>query len=146
MTFYRRPTALTQMMNRVMSWLASLGLTPSDTVTLEVKGRRSGQVHSNVVTWVEQDGERYLVSPRGESEWVRNVRAAGGEAFVRHRGRRKVRLEEVLVDQRAPIVQAYLKKTAMATRQHFGVDPKAGLEEFEGIAARHPVFRIAGAE
>ncbi len=146
MTFYRRPTALTQMMNRVMSWLASLGLTPSDTVTLEVKGRRSGQVRSNVVTWVEREGERYLVSPRGESEWVRNVRAAGGEAFVCHRGRRKVQLEEVAVDQRAPIIQAYLKKTAMATRQHFGVDPKAGLEEFEGIAARHPVFRIAGAE
>ncbi len=78
MTFYRRPIKLTQMINRFVSWLASLGLTSSDTVTLEVKGRRSGVVRSNPVTWVEHEGERYLVSPRGESEWVRNVRAAGG--------------------------------------------------------------------
>ncbi len=142
MTFYRRPTKLTQMMNRFVSWLASLGVTSSDTVTLEVKGRRSGRVRSNPVTWVEHDGERYLVSPRGESEWVRNVRAAGGDAEIRHRGRQRVRLEEVPAEERAPIIKAYLGKTATATRQHFGVDPKAELAEFEGIAARHPVFRI----
>ncbi len=142
MTFYRRPTRLTQIMNRMFFWVASLGLTPSDTVTVEVKGRRSGRVRSNVLTWVEYEGERYLVSPRGESEWVRNVRAAAGEAVIRHRGRRRVRLEEMPAEQRAGIIQAYLRKTATATRQHFGVDPKAGLAEFEAIAARHPVFRV----
>ena len=146
MTFYRRPTKVTQTFNRFMSWLASRGLMPSDTVTLEVKGRRSGMVRSNVVTWVKQDGERYLVSPRGESEWVRNVRAADGEAVIRHRGRQRVRLEEVPAEERAPIIKAYLAKTAMATRAHFGVDPKAEIEEFEAIAARHPVFRIVMTE
>lgn len=146
MTLYRRPTMLTQMMNKLTSWLASLGLTPSDTVTLEAKGRRSGTVHSNAVTWVEQDGERYLVSPRGESEWVRNVRAADGEAVIRHRGRQPVRLEELPAEQRAPIIKAYLKKTEKATRQHFGIDAEAELAEFEAIAARHPVFRIVEAD
>lgn len=141
-TMYRRPTKLTRTMNRIVSWLASRGLMPSDTITLEVKGRRSGMIRSNVVTWVERDEERYLVSPRGETEWVRNVRAAGGEAVIRRRGRQKVRLEEVPTEQRAPIIKAYLKKTAKATQQHFGVDPKAEIEEFEAIAARHPVFRI----
>ncbi len=145
MTFYRRPMKLTQVMNRFVSWVASLGLTSTDTVTLEVKGRRSGRVRSNPVTWVEHDGERYLVSPRGEAEWVRNVRAAGGEAEIRRRGRERVRLEEVPAEERAPIIQAYLAKTARATRQHFGIDPKAELGEFEAIAARHPVFRIAAA-
>ncbi len=146
MTFYRRPIKLTQMINRFVSWLASLGLTSSDTVTLEAKGRRSGVVRSNPVTWVEHDGERYLVSPRGEAEWVRNVRAAGGDAEIRHRGRQRVRLEEVPAEERAPIIQAYLAKTARATRQHFGIDTKAELAEFEAIAGRHPVFRIAAAE
>ncbi len=143
MTFYRRPTKVTQAFNRFMSWLASLGLMPSDTITLEVKGLRSGMIRSNVVTWVEQDEERYLISPRGESEWVRNVRAAGGDAVIRRRGGQKVRLEETPAEERAPIIKAYLAKTAMATRAHFGVDPKAELSEFEAIAARHPVFRIA---
>ncbi len=142
MTFYRRPTKLTQTFNRFMGWLASRGLTPSDTITLEVKGRRSGMIRSNVVTWVEQDEERYLVSPRGESEWVRNVRATSGEAVIRRRERQKVRLEEVPAEERAPIIKAYLAKTAMATRQHFGVDPRAEQAEFEAIASRHPVFRI----
>ena len=141
-TMYRRPTKVTQAFNRFMGWLASRGLMPSDTITLEVKGRRSGMIRSNVVTWVEQGEERYLVSPRGESEWVRNVRATGGDAAIRRRGRQTVRLEEVPTEQRAPIIKAYLKKTAKATRQHFGVDPKAEIEEFEAIAAKHPVFRI----
>ena len=146
MTFYRRPIKLTQMINRFVSWLASLGLTSSDTVTLEVKGRRSGVVRSNPVTWVEHEGERYLVSPRGESEWVRNVRAAGGDAVIRRRGRQPVQREEVPAEERAPIIKAYLEKTARATRQHFGIDPKAELGEFEAIAGRHPVFRIAAAK
>ena len=142
MTFYRRPLKFSRWMNRALSWLAALGLTPSDTVTLEVRGRRSGKVRANIVTWVEVDGQRYLVSPRGEAEWVRNARAAGGEAAIRHRGRRQVRLEELPAAQRAPILQPYLKKTAIATRQHFGLAPDAELAEFTRIAARHPVFRI----
>ncbi len=135
----------TQMMNRLTSWLASLGLMPSKTVTLEVRGRRSGQMRSVVINWVEQDGQRYFVSPRGEAEWVRNVRA-GGEAVIRRRGRQSVRLEELPVEQRAPVLKAYLGENAWSTRQHFGLDPKAELAEFEGIAARHPVFRIVMAD
>ena len=142
MTIYQRPTKLTQMVNGLVSWLASLGVAPSNTVTLEVRGRRSGQVRSTAVIWVEHDGERYLVSPRGESEWVRNVRAAGGDAVIRHRGRKKVHLEELAPEQREPVIQTYLRKTASMTRQHFGVDPKANMQEFERIAPRHPVFRI----
>ena len=141
-TFYHRPNKLTQWMNRAFSWLASLGLTPSDTVTIEVRGRKSGNVRANPVTTVVLDGQRYLVSVRGESEWVRNVRAAGGEAAIRRRKRRRVRLEEVPVQQRAPILKAYLKKTAIVTRQHFGIAPDAPLAEFARIADGHPVFRI----
>jgi len=142
MTFYHKPTPVTRLVNSVMGWFASMGLGPRDLVTLEAKGRRSGQVHSTVVTPVELEGQRYLVSPRGGTEWVRNVRAAEGEAAIRHRGRKRVRLEEMPVDQTAAIIQAYLKKTKMATKQHFGIDPDAPLQEFESIASRHPVFKI----
>lgn len=141
--FYHRPTLVTRWMNRAFTRLASLGLTPSDTVTLEVRGRRSSRPRATVVTWVEVDGKRYLVSPRGESEWVRKVRAADGAATIRHRGRRQVCLEELPPETRAPILKAYLRKTKLATRQHFGLDPEAPLEEFERIAGRHPVFLIA---
>src|SRR2546428_545616 len=106
MTFYHKPMMLTRVMNGVMGWFASIGLMPGDTVTLEVKGRRSGRVRSTAVTFVEVDGARYLVAPRGLTEWVRNVRAAGGQATLRHGKREQVRLEEVPTDQSAAIVQA----------------------------------------
>ncbi len=151
--FYRnrRPTRAGRVINRCWSALASLGITPSvwpgtpriGTITIETRGRRSGRMRANVVTWVEQGGERYLVSMLGErSDWVRNARAADGKAVIRHRGRRPVRLEEVPVEQRAPILKAYLKRTAMSTRHYLGIDPEAPLDEFERIAPNHPVFRI----
>jgi hypothetical protein len=74
------------------------------------------------------------------SDWVRNVRAAGGDAVIRHGRRKRVRLEEVPPAQSAPILQAWLKRTGM--RRQLGVDRTAPIEEFEKIAPEHPVFRI----
>jgi len=142
MTIYHRPSGATRFFNSVFGWLASRGLTPRSMVSLEVKGRRSGQPRTTVVNWVEHRGERYFVSPRGEAEWVRNVRAAGCEAVIRHGSRTKVRLEEMPSSETAPIIQAYLKRNAMATKAHFGVERNAPLQEFERIAPDHPVFRI----
>jgi deazaflavin-dependent oxidoreductase (nitroreductase family) len=142
MTVYHKPSGPVKLMNSIIGRLASIGLIPGDTAMLQVKGRRSGQSRSTAVTWVEHDGQRYLVAPRGTTEWVRNVRAAGGQAAIRRRKSEAVRLEEVPVEQRAPIIKSYLKKTALVTKREFGLDPEAPLEEFEKIAADHPVFRI----
>ena len=142
MTVYHKPSGVVKLMNGFFGFLASYGLMPSDSVQLQVKGRRSGQMRSVAVTWAEHDGQRYLVAPRGNTEWARNVRAAGGRAAIRRRKTEEVMLEEVPVDQRAPIIKAYLKKTAMVTKREFGLDPDAPIEEFEKIADRHPVFRI----
>jgi deazaflavin-dependent oxidoreductase (nitroreductase family) len=147
----RRPTRLGKAVNRAWSWAASAGVTPKSwpgeprigTVTVEVRGRVSGQPRSNVVTWVEQDGHRFLVSMLGErAEWVENVRAAEGQAVIRHGQRENVILEEVPVEERAPILKAYLKRTALSTRVHLGLDPEAPLAEFQRIAPTHPVFHI----
>lgn len=88
-------------------------------------------------------GERYLVSMLGEgTNWVRNVRAAEGEAVLRHGRREEVRLEEVTPERRAPVLKAYLGRAPNA-RVHIPVDKDASLEEFEEVASRFPVFRIA---
>jgi hypothetical protein len=88
------------------------------------------------------DGQRYLVSMLGENvNWVRNVRAAGGRAVVRHGRREEVRLEEVPVEMRAPIIKAYLKR-APGARPHLPIHKDAPLSEFERIAAQIPVFRV----
>jgi deazaflavin-dependent oxidoreductase (nitroreductase family) len=151
--FYQggRPTRPGRSLNRAWSWLVSQGLTPErwpgtpaiGPATLETTGRRSGVRRSNMVTWVEYEGERYFVSMLGgKTEWVRNVRTANGRAVLRHGIRTPVVLEEVAVGERAPIIRAWYQRTWASTRPHLRLEPKAGVEEFERIAANHPVFRI----
>jgi len=142
MTVYHRPGTAAKLFNRIFGFFAGAGLTPARNVTLETRGRRSGQTRSVPVNIVEYEGHRYLVSPRGETQWVRNVRAAGGRAKLRHGKTTAVQLEEVPASERAPIIQKYLGENIMSTRQQFGIDPKADMSEFERIAPLHPVFRI----
>lgn len=147
----RRPGRPAKAINSTWSWLASSGVLPEHwpgtpvigPITLETRGRKSGLPRSNMVTWVEYEGGRYLVSMLGNhTAWVGNARAANGEAVIRRGKRTPVRLEEVPVEQRAPIIRDWYKRTASATRVHIGLDPDASPEDFERIAPRHPVFRI----
>jgi deazaflavin-dependent oxidoreductase (nitroreductase family) len=140
---YQRPGMLTKLGNLPMAWMASLGLAPKKVVVLEVRGRKSGQTRSAVVNVVEHDGQRYLVAPRGNTEWSRNVTAAGAGS-LKHGKREDVRFEEVPVEQRAPIIQKYLKENAMVTKAHFGIEPDAPIEEFQRIAPEHPTFKVVG--
>lgn len=145
---YRRPRWLRRQTNRIVAWLAGIGLTPANTVRLEVRGRRTGRVRAFVVTTATWRGEQYLVSLAGESDWVRNLRAADGDAVIRHGYRHHVRTIELPVEQRAPVLSAYLGKRALskspsgAARDYFGVEPNPPLDELERIAERYPVFRV----
>ena len=143
--YYNKPTALTKFINSTVRQLASIGLSPRDTVAVRVRGRKSGKMRSNVVTYVEHDGARYLVAPRGTTEWVRNVRAAGGEASLKRRRAQAVRLVEVPEEQRAPIIRSYLQKMPALVQREFGVEPDAPDADIQRIAPRHPVFRIVDA-
>jgi hypothetical protein len=113
---------------------------------VEVTGRRSGKTISFPAVIADYDGGRYLVSMLGEdTSWVRNVRAAGGRAALRHGDREPVMLHEVDIDKRAPILRCYLQR-APGARAHIPVDYRASVEAFEPIAARYPVFRITAAK
>jgi len=141
-----RPGLLARVANRVSAAQFARGLlSPKRAVTLEVRGRRSGRLVAFPVVVAEYDGGRYLVSMLGDNtNWVRNVRAAGGSAVI-HRGHREpVHLDEVAVDERAPILRRYLE-LAPGARSHVPVDRRAALAEFERIAPQYPVFRITAA-
>lgn len=130
------------MLNRWWATLFSSGILPNYMVTLEVIGRKSGRTVTLPVAVVVVDGQRYLASMLGENvNWVQNVRASGGKAVIRRRGRENVHLEEVPADQRAPILKAYLQ-IAPGARPHIPVNKDAPIAEFEKIAAAFPVFRI----
>ncbi len=138
----KRPNWIARAMNRASAVIASLGITPNLMETLEVAGRKSGRTHSLPVVIAIVNVERYLVSMLGDKvQWVENVRAAGGRAALRSRGREEVRLEEIPAGKRAPILKAYLKR-APGARPHVPVNKDALLEEFEKIAPAFPVFRV----
>jgi len=136
------PNALAQILNKGWAILHALGVSPNYLVTLEVIGRKSGKTISFPLVMVVVNKERYLVSMLGEAvNWVRNIRAVGGKANLRHGRSEQVILEEVEVQQRAVIVKAYLK-IAPGARPHIPIDKNAPVTAFEEIAPQVPVFKI----
>jgi glyoxylase-like metal-dependent hydrolase (beta-lactamase superfamily II) len=148
---YRSPAGWYRRLNPIGVPLTTWGLAPRDAVTLEVRGRRTGRPRRIPILVTRHGGADHLVALAGESQWVRNVRAAGGEAALRRRGTRWVRLEELPVAQRAPVLAAYLEAgrrrsgEAAAREQakwYFGVDGPATPERLAELAPRYPVFRV----
>jgi deazaflavin-dependent oxidoreductase (nitroreductase family) len=142
--FYRnwRPTRLGWWVNRFASWWSGLGLPPQFQAALEVRGRRSGRRRSNPVVIATVEGKRYLVSMLGpQSDWVKNVEVAHGDAVIRQGRRRDVHLVAVPPEQRAPILREYVR-IASSGRQHFPLPVGAPLSDFEAIAGQYPVYRI----
>jgi deazaflavin-dependent oxidoreductase (nitroreductase family) len=141
-----RPGLLARFLNRVFAALHAGGLGPDDWVTLEVVGRRSGRTISFPLVIAVLDGERYVVSMLGRDvAWVRNLKAAGGHAVLRHGRTEQVCLEELPIEQRAPVLKAYLQR-APGARPHIPADKDAPIAEFEMIAEQIPVFRVLAAE
>jgi deazaflavin-dependent oxidoreductase (nitroreductase family) len=142
--FYRNwhPTHFGRWVNCFMCWWSGLGLPPRFQAALEVRGRMSGRRRSIPVVIATVEGERYLVSMLGsESDWVKNVDAAHGDAVIRQGRRRRVHLVEVPTQERAPILREYVR-IASSGRQHFPLAVGAPLCEFEALAERYPVYRI----
>lgn len=141
---YQRPGWFTKhVFNPTVAALTRLGVSVAGSRVLEVRGRKTGEWRRTPVNLLEVDGVRYLVAPRGTTQWVRNVR-------VNPHGRLRVgrRIEpftavEVPGDERAPLLRAYLKRWKWEVGVFFGgVGPDSSDEELARIAPDHPVFRI----
>jgi hypothetical protein len=142
--FYRnwRPTRLGRIWSGALAGASAIGLTPKSLLTLQVKNRSDSSLCSTVLAVVSHEGRRYLVSMLGGgSEWVRNVRAAGGAASIKRGRSHPVLLLEIPPEQRAPILRAW-SQVATSGRKHLPVPPDAPISAFEAIAADYPVFRI----
>lgn len=136
------PNWLASAMNKLSAAIHAIGIAPNYLVTLHVRGRKSGRMASLPLVMVVINGERYLVSMLGtEANWVKNVKAAGGDATLLHGSREDVHLEEIPADQRAPVLKRYLKR-APGARAHFTVDKEAPISEFERVSVDYPVFRV----
>lgn len=139
----RRAHWLARRINGATARLAASGRGPSQLYTLEVRGRRSGQVIRFPVVVAEYEGERYLVSMLGsDTNWARNVRAADGRALLVRGRREAVRLVEVDSGDRGAILRHYLACSPGA-QSHIDMSPTAPVAEFDEVAPQYAIFRVA---
>lgn len=133
-----------ELFNTVVAWLTARGLSLFGSRVLAVRGRRSGEWRTVPVNLLTHEGARYLVAPRGHTQWVRNLRAAGGRGELRLGRRTEAFVADELADADKPeILRAYLRRWKFEVGVFFdGVDHTASDETLLGIAPGYPVFRL----
>jgi deazaflavin-dependent oxidoreductase (nitroreductase family) len=141
---YRAPGWFTRnVFNRAVAFLTRHGVSVVGSRVLAVRGRTSGEWRTTPVNLLVLQGRRYLVSPRGEGQWVRNLRAAGtGELRV---GRRvePFRGRELPDEEKVPVLRAYLARWKFEVGVFFdGVGPGSSDAEVLAIAGEHPAFEV----
>jgi deazaflavin-dependent oxidoreductase (nitroreductase family) len=140
----RRPGWFTRrVFNPIVALFTRMGLSVLGSRVLEVRGRTSGAPRRTPVNLLNLDGVRYLVAPRGETQWVRNLRASGeGRLLLGRRGEAFTAVE-VADAEKLPILRAYLQRWKAEVGVFFdGVGPDSGEEELRREAPKHPVFRL----
>jgi deazaflavin-dependent oxidoreductase (nitroreductase family) len=142
---YREPGWFTRnVFNRTVAVLTRVGISVWGSRELRVRGRKSGEWRTTPVNLLTYDGTKYLVAPRGETQWVRNLRVAGGGELRVGRRVETFRATEIADADKPEILRSYLRRWKMEVGVFFdGVGPDASDAELLGIAGRHPVFRIA---
>lgn len=141
---YRPPDPFTRhVLNPIVAGLTRLGIGVYGSRVLEVRGRTSGERRSTPVNLLTVAGDEYLVAPRGHTQWVRNIRVAGGGRLRLGRRTRDIRVSELADEAKPPILRVYLKRWSWEVGMFFdGVNARSSDEELSRIAADHPVFRL----
>jgi deazaflavin-dependent oxidoreductase (nitroreductase family) len=143
---YVRPNWLVQrVFNPFVNWLMRLGISLSGSRMLAVRGRRSGEWRTVPVNLLEVGGQRYLVSPRGVTDWVKNLRVNRAAELRLGRRREPIEVVELSDADKPDVLRPYLRKWGWEVGQFFeGAGPKTSDEEIRRIAPNHPIFVIRG--
>ncbi|MER5772306.1 nitroreductase family deazaflavin-dependent oxidoreductase [Streptomyces sp. NPDC001985] len=144
---YIKPNGVDTAVNRAIGWLARRGVSLMGSSELSVVGRTSGEWRSIPVNPLSHEGSTYLVSARGHSQWVRNLRASGGGKLTLGRSTRRFAAVELSDEEKPELLRAYLKRWGWEVGRFFGEVTAASTdEELLAAAPRHPVFRITVTE
>jgi deazaflavin-dependent oxidoreductase (nitroreductase family) len=141
---FKRPGWFTRnIFNRAVAALTRLGISVAGSRVLEVKGRKSGKPYRTPVNLLTLDGERYLVSPRGNTQWSRNLRARGSGRLLLGRRSEPFTATELADDDKPPVLREYLRRWGWEVGAFFdGVGADSTDEEIRRITPEHPIFKI----
>ncbi|SOX54114.1 DUF385 domain-containing protein [Mycobacterium ahvazicum] len=140
-TRYEEPNRVARAGNAVIRWLAELGVSIAGTRALRVRGRKSGKPRAVVINLLTIDGVDYLVSPRGNTQWARNVRAAGVVEVGPRWRRKRLTATEVEDAAKPPVLKRYLDRWYWQVKGYVaGLTPDSTEDEFRAGAPSIPVF------
>jgi deazaflavin-dependent oxidoreductase (nitroreductase family) len=139
---FREPTGVEKIFNRVFGFFVGLGLGFSHNYLLEVRGRKTGKLHSTPVDLLELNGKNYLVAPRGRTQWVRNAEAAGEVTLKKGSTRREFRLSPIPDAEKSPILKAYLDTFKREVQRYFPIPAGSPQESFAAMAQSYPAFEL----
>jgi len=139
---FREPSGIERVFNRLFGVLVGLGLAPRYNYLVEVRGRKTGRVYSAPINILDVGSRRFLVAPRGRTQWVRNAEAAGDVVLKRGASRRHFRIRPVSGDEKLDILKAYLDRYKLAVQRYFTVQAGSDARAFREVAERYPVFEL----
>ena len=139
---FRVPSAGERFFNRVFGFLVGLGIGFPYNYLLQVRGRKSGKIYSTPIDLLELQGKKFLVAPRGRTQWVRNAEAAGEVTLKR--GRRVLTFRVRALDQaeKPPVLKAYLDNFRREVQGYFPLPAGSPREAFEKLAGDYPAFEL----
>ncbi len=141
---FRAPSAFEAFFNRAFGFLVGLGIGPKYIYLLRVRGRKSGRIFSTPVNLIEMGGKKFLVGPRGETQWARNAEAAG-EITLKKGSAKKYGVTPVKDEEKPAKLKLYLDSYPGAVKRFFPVPPGSPVEAFREIAQNYPVFELRAA-
>jgi deazaflavin-dependent oxidoreductase (nitroreductase family) len=139
---FKEPNALDRMVNRAFGFLLKWGIGLAHNYLLEVRGRKTGRTYATPVNVLEHEGRRYLVAPRGYTQWVRNAEASGEATLVRGGKRERVKLRAVPHEAKVELLKIYLDRFKLTVQRYFSVPAGSPVKAFEPVAVRYPVFEL----
>jgi deazaflavin-dependent oxidoreductase (nitroreductase family) len=139
---FHKPTTAEKLFNRAFGFLVGLGIGPSYIYVLEVRGRNTGKMYSTPVDLLELEGKRYLVAPRGRTQWVRNAEASGEVILKRGSKRETFRLRALNDVEKLPVLKAYLDNFKAAVQRYFTVQAGSPTGAFAAVARSYPAFEL----
>jgi len=139
---FRAPSSLERVFNRAFGFLVGVGLGFSYNYVLQVRGRKTGKIYSTPIDLLELNGTRFLVAPRGRTQWVRNAEAAGEVTLKKGRTERRFQLRPLEGTEKLEVVKAYLDRFQREVQRYFPVPAGSPLEAFREVASSYPAFEL----
>ena len=139
---FQKPNLLEQTFNRLFGVLVGRGFGLSHNYLLQVQGRKTGRIYETPVNLLLVDGKRYLVAPRGNTQWVRNARSSGEIWLKKGRRRNRFQVKELPDEDKPRLLKLYLDQFHTTVRRYFPVPAGSDPERFVPLSAQYPVFEL----